>query len=257
MIDSHIHLDAELYADPEPLIKRALAAGVVAMVAPGTGPGSNHTVLALAREWPGVVHAALGFHPERFDLTGEDLEATLNLIHRERDEICAVGEVGIPRYGAPARLAEVRERARRVLGILARVASEMDLAIILHAPHESALEALAILRGAKARRAVFHWHKSDAATTRAILEAGYFISLTPEVVYRERDQELARLVPLASMLVETDGPYPYKGPFAGRATEPTMVAEAVAAIARIKNVAPEAVATATSSNARRLFRLPS
>ncbi len=102
---------------------------------------------------------------------------------------------------------------------------------------------------------VFHWHKSDEATTRAILDAGFFVSLTPEVAWRERDRELARLAPLDQIVVETDGPHPHERVFPGRQTEPWMVSEAIAAIAGIKRLDREEVASATSINARNLFAL--
>ena len=63
MIDTHIHLDADQYADVDQLVNRALAAGVDALIVPGVGPDSNAKVLALARRFPSTVHPALGFHP--------------------------------------------------------------------------------------------------------------------------------------------------------------------------------------------------
>jgi TatD DNase family protein len=255
MIDSHIHLDADQYADVAGLIKRAREAGVTAAVVPGTAPASNRRVMELAGEHPGFVHPAIGFHPERLELTEADVETTLALIRQRSKSICAVGEVGLPYYGDAARQPAVAARARALLARFAEAAAELDLPLILHCPHETASEALAIIRQAKARRAVFHWHKSDPATTQAIIEAGYFISITPEVVYRERDQALARMVPLSNLMVETDGPWPYRGPFEGRTTEPAMVADAVAAIASMKGVAVERVAEATTANAKSLFRI--
>lgn len=255
MIDSHIHLDADQYADMAGLIKRARGAGVTAAVAPGTGPGSNQRVMELAIRFPDFVHGAIGFHPERFELTDDDADATLAIIRERRGSLCAVGEVGLPYYGDNAARAEVRERGRKILARFAEAAANADLPLILHCPHETAAQALHIIRNAQVRRAVFHWHKSDEPTTRAILEAGYFISLTPEVVYRDRDQALARIVPLSRIMVETDGPWPYKGPFAGRETEPAMVADAVAAIARIKRESLENVAKVTAENAEKLFGL--
>jgi Tat protein secretion system quality control protein TatD with DNase activity len=52
MIDSHVHLDADQYPDPSGAIKRALDAGVSAMIVPGIGPASTRRVLELARSFP-------------------------------------------------------------------------------------------------------------------------------------------------------------------------------------------------------------
>jgi TatD DNase family protein len=175
------------------------------------------------------------------------------MIARERNSICAIGEVGLPFYGERTNEPGVDAQAKKRLARFARLAAEMNLALILHAPHQRAAEALAIIRDARVRRAVFHWHKSDEQTTRAIIDAGYFISLTPEVAYRERDQELARMLPSNRMLVETDGPGPYGGQFAGQLTEPAFIKETVAAIAHLRCTTIDGIATATTANARTLF----
>jgi TatD DNase family protein len=253
MIDSHIHLDADQYADVAGVIKRARDAGFKALVAPGTTPASNRRVLELAANYPDFVFAAIGFHPERLDLSDDDLAATLAIARAHRDRICAIGEVGLPWYGERTHREDVAARSRVILARFADLASELDLALILHCPHQTAREALTIIKSATVRRAVFHWHKSDEATSRAIIEAGYFISITPEVVYRDRDQELARIVPLSRMMVETDGPWPYGGPFEGKATEPGFIVDAISAIARIKGTSIDAVEHTLAANAHELF----
>ena len=73
MIDSHVHLDADQYPDPSGAIKRAHDAGVSAMVVPGVGPASNRAVIELGRKYPGVIFPALGFHPERFEHSEDDV----------------------------------------------------------------------------------------------------------------------------------------------------------------------------------------
>jgi len=255
MIDSHVHLDADQYPDPSGAIKRARDAGVSAMVVPGVGPASNRAVIELGRKYPGVIFPALGFHPERFEHSENDALEVLETIARERDSICAVGEVGLPWYGGRSGDADVQAAARLTLARFARAAVALDLPLILHTPHARAGEALAIIREAHVTRAVFHWHKSDEQTTRAIINAGYFISLTPEVAYRARDQDLARMLPSNRILVETDGPWPYGGQFAGRLTEPAMIKEVVAAIAHLRCGTFEEIAESTTANTRALFRV--
>ncbi|GAA3328052.1 hypothetical protein GCM10020331_070470 [Ectobacillus funiculus] len=44
---------------------------------------------------------------------------------------------------------------------------------------------------------------------KQITDSGYYISVTPEACYRERDQDLIRHVPLKQLLTETDGPWPF------------------------------------------------
>jgi TatD DNase family protein len=100
---------------------------------------------------------------------------------------------------------------------------------------------------------VFHWHKSTPETTAAICKAGYFISVTPEVCYRERDQQLVQAVPLGNLLLESDGPWPYRGEFSGQVTTSALVARVAEKVAELKHVAVEEVQAVTTNNAARLF----
>ncbi len=225
------------------------------MVVPGVGPASNLRAIELGRKFPGAVYPAVGFHPEQSEHSERDVIEVLETIARERNSICAVGEVGLPWYGPGAGDAGVRDAAKLRLARFAHAAAATDLALILHAPHRCAGEALAIIREAKVTRAVFHWHKSDEQTTRAIIDTGYFISLSPEVAYRERDRDLARMIPSDRILVETDGPWPYGGQFAGQLTEPAMIKDVVAAIAHLRCSTFDEIAAATTANARALFRI--
>jgi TatD DNase family protein len=126
---------------------------------------------------------------------------------------------------------------------------------VLHAPHAAAADALDALRAAGVERAVFHWHKAPAEVTRAIVEAGHFLSVTPEVVYRERDRELVESVPLDSLLVESDAPWPYTGEFENTASGPWMAARVAEEVAKIKRLPVEETMYRLSENASRLFHL--
>ena len=86
-------------------------------------------------------------------------------------------------------------RGRAALDRMLALAARYDLPVALHAPHGAAVGALEALKRHGIERAVFHWHKAPAEVTRAIVDAGYFVSVTPEVVYRERDRDLVERVP--------------------------------------------------------------
>jgi TatD DNase family protein len=210
-------------------------------------------VLALARARP-AVRPALGFHPERLDLTDRDLEAVLAQVETHRGELIALGEVGLPWYAlegradAGALAARGRERLARLLALAAR----LELPVSLHAPHGAAAEALELLDRAGGRPAVFHWHKAEPAMTRRIVEAGHFVGITPEVAYRDRDRALVRAVPLSQLVAESDGPWAYQD----RRGEPAMVAEVAAAIGGLRGLTADEGAAALADNARRAFALP-
>jgi TatD DNase family protein len=235
------------------VLARAAAAGIRRVVVVGSDPATNEAVLTLAGAHP-AVRPALGFHPERLDLGEAELDAVETQVEAHRPGLIALGEVGLPWYSlegradAAALAARGRERLARLLALAAR----LDLPVSLHAPHAAAGDALSLLGRAGVRPAVFHWHKAEPSVTRRIVEAGHFLGVTPEVVYRDRDRALVQAVPLSQLVAESDGPWPYRG----RRGEPAMVADVAAAISEARGLPADEAAAALADNARRAFGLP-
>jgi TatD DNase family protein len=254
LIDSHIHLTSPRYPDLPGLVARSQRAGVAGVVAAAVDEVSSQQILAMIDAFPAFVHAGLGVHPER-PVSDDETERVMTLIRRERSRLVAIAEVGLPWYTVrerPDREALIASGEPRLHRFL-QLARELDLAVVLHAPHDAAARALALLRTAGVERAVFHWHKAPLEVTQAIVEQGYYISVTPETCYRTRDRELVAAVPLTNLVIETDGPWPYGGEFEGRATEPTFLGRIVDAVAAIKGLEREAVAEIITQNTLRLF----
>jgi TatD DNase family protein len=255
LVDVHCHLDARAYADLEAVCHQSQQAGIHVIVAAGTGLASNAKILAMQQQSPGQIWAAVGLHPERVDSSWEELEAVIAQVQAHRSQIVALGEVGLPHYALlDQRMTQEQAQQREAfLHALVQAAGRLDLPVVLHAPHAAAAVALDVVKRYQPPGAVFHWHKSTPEVTMAICQAGYFISVTPEVCYRERDRQLVQMVPLANLLLESDGPWPYSGEFTGQPTTPALVACVAAEVARLKGVPLAEVQAVTTANAQRLF----
>lgn len=255
LVDVHCHLDAAAYPDPDVVCQQSQAAGVIAVVAAGTGLASNDRILDLQQRFPQHVWAALGLHPERLDTSWEELESVLLQIETHRHRIVAMGEIGLPHYALlDQRMTEAQARQQEaLLHALIKAAVRFNLPVVLHTPHAAAAVALDIVKRYDPPSAVFHWHKSTPETTAAICAAGYYISVTPEVCYRERDRQLVLAVPLANLLLESDGPWAYDGEFASQRTTPALVARVAEEVAQLKGVALAEVQEVTTMNAHRVF----
>jgi len=258
IIDSHCHLHAAAFADPRETLRVALTYDVWGIVAVGCDPATNEQTLAAARAMPKAIWACLGFHPDWRQLTDQDLEQVEGQVREHRARIVALGEIGLPWYsleGDPdvaRRMAEGRAHLDRLLEVAAR----WDLPVVLHAPHGAAASALEALQRHGIEQAVFHWHKASEDVTRAIVEAGYFVSVTPEVVYRERDRQMIEAVPLDSLVVESDGPWAYQGEFEGLPSGPWLVSRVAEEVAKLKRLPADDVMFRLSENTCRLFDLP-
>ena len=92
---------------------------------------------------------------------------------------------------------------------------------------------------------------------RAALDMGFHISFSGIVTFRNATalHDVARRVPLDRMLIETDSPYLAPAPHRGKRNQPAWVRHVGEEIARLRGIATEAVAAATSANFFRLFHI--
>jgi TatD DNase family protein len=257
IIDSHCHLQDPAFPDARSAVARAVEHEVWGIVAVGCDPESNLRTLDVASANGKIVWPALGFHPEWERLTDEDLAVVESQVAQQHARLVALGEIGLPWYrlDGAADPMSVMTRGRQRFDRLLALAARFDLPVVVHAPHAAAKRAFEMLRARDIDRAVFHWHKAPEDVTRAIVEAGYLVSVTPEVVYRERDRELVEAVPLESLLVESDAPWPYKGEFDSMPSGPWLCARVAEEVAKIKRLPIEETMYRLSVNTCRLFDL--
>jgi TatD DNase family protein len=257
IIDTHCHLHEAAFADVRQTVGTARACAVWGIVAVGCDAATNERTLEVSAAVPKAVWPAFGFHPEWPELTDDDVDRVEAQVIAHHARLVALGEVGLPWYSlaqAPD-AAERMLRARARLDRLLALAVRFDLPVLLHAPHGAAVGAVDALRRHGVERAVFHWHKAPEDVTRAIVDAGYFVSVTPEVVYRERDRALVAAVPLRSLLVETDAPWRYHGEFEGLGSGPWFASRVAEEVAKLKQLPVDDVVFELSSNACRLLEL--
>jgi TatD DNase family protein len=257
IIDSHCHVHDPSFKDVGAMLARASEHDVWGVIAVGSDPATNDRTLKATAGNGKRLWAALGFHPEWSSLGDPELEQVEAQLAESHSRIVALGEVGLPWYNleGAADAATLMTKGRERLGRLLGLAHRYDLPVSLHAPHGAAVGALQALKASGVERAVFHWHKAPMDVTRAIVDAGHFVSVTPEVVYRERDRELVETVPLDSLLVESDAPWQYRGEFESEPSGPWMAARVAEEVAKIKRLPVDETMYRLSVNVCRLFDL--
>ena len=71
-------------------------------------------------------------------------------------------------------------------------------------------------------------------------------------------REIAEIVPLDRLLVETDAPFLAPTPHRGKTNEPSYVADTARLLAGVKGIEPDVLGEITTENALRLFdKMPS
>ncbi|HET7629675.1 MAG TPA: TatD family hydrolase [Bacillales bacterium] len=253
MIDAHLHLDQYPPEQLDRLVETWRQSGVEAVVAVSYDLASSYRTLELKQRYPDFVYAAVGHHPEQPVPNEADRNELFALVSCERDSIAAVGEIGIPHYSLEAGEEKRLGAALDLLEDFLKLAKRADLPVALHAVHDKVGLALERLEKAKVNQAHFHWLKADPKHLKTICDSGYFLSLTPEVCYRKRDQKLAVSVPEHLLLVETDGPWPFQGSFEGKMTTPLFLKDALEFMAALRGCAMHEMRETTVRNTKKLY----
>ncbi len=105
---------------------------------------------------------------------------------------------------------------------------------------------------------VLHCYTGTLEFARRALDARLDVSFSGILTFK-RDRglrEVAKALPLDRLMVETDAPLLAPEGFRGRRNEPARVSLVGQVLAATRGAPVEEVAAATTSNARRVFRLP-
>jgi TatD DNase family protein len=105
---------------------------------------------------------------------------------------------------------------------------------------------------------VIHCFTGDAASARAYLDLGLYVSVAGVVTFKTADaiRDAVRIVPRDRLLVETDCPFLAPIPYRGKRNEPAYVVETARKVAELWGTSLDEVARSTTENVRRLLRLP-
>lgn len=255
LIDAHIHLDQ--YDDIEIAALADENEAIEAMVSVSMNLDSCKRNLVLSERFP-IVKPAFGFHPEQLLPTEKDLDELINWMRVNKDKMAAVGEVGLPFFMRAENKVTKKDYGRYIelLEIFVNRAKKWEKPLSLHAVYSDAPIVCDLLEKHSVPKAHFHWFKGDLRTTERMLANGYFVSVTPEVAMEEPENiTLVQNYPINQIMVETDGPWPFKGQFIGKRTHPLMMKESLKKIAEIKGMKFEDINTQIRNNTTRFFNI--
>ena len=260
MIDTHCHIDEEAFdADREEVIARQQQSGVEAMIVPGVNAASINTVLDVCHAHPGYCYPALGLHPEDVKADWQEQLAVIEqAIRAHKDELVAIGEIGLDYYWDKTYKTEQQEVLRRQL-LLAR---ELDLPVILH-NREATEDILSIVKEIVNRpssnrqlKGVFHCFNGSRETVEEILKMGFYIGIGGVLTFKNSKlAEKLDVVPMDRLLLETDAPYMAPVPHRGERNESRFMIHVAERLAQVYNCTLETVIMATNSNAKQLFKI--
>jgi TatD DNase family protein len=252
LVDSHCHLDFDEFRDRIPEVLASMAgAGVSHALCISVTLAEFPRVRALAERWPNL-YATVGVHPDYPDAGEIRAEELIRLADHPR--ILAIGETGLDYYRLTGDLEWQRQRFRAHI----RAARACGKPLVVHT-RAAAEDTLRIMReeGAGEAGGVMHCFTETLEVARAAVDMGFHVSFSGIVTFKNAGalREVAKVLPLERILVETDAPYLAPVPHRGKVNEPAYVRHVAETVAGIRGLSLEALANATTANFFRLFRL--
>ncbi|MCX4906203.1 TatD family hydrolase [Streptomyces sp. NBC_00878] len=268
--DSHTHLDMQSGTVAEGLAKAA-SVGVTTVVQVGCDVKGSRWAAQTALDHE-AVHATVALHPNEAPRIvhgdpdgwsrqgarvagGDDaLDEALAEIDRlaALPQVKGVGETGLDYFRTGPEGKSAQERSFRAH---IEIAKRHGKALVIH-DRDAHADVLRVLKEEGApERTVFHCYSGDAAMAEICAGAGYYMSFAGNMTFKNAQplRDALAVAPLELVLVETDAPFLTPVPYRGRPNAPYLIPVTVRAMAAVRGLDEDALATAISANTARAF----
>ena len=252
IFDTHAHYDSNGFkSDRDEVLSALPEANVALVVNPGCDLPSSRVAIELAERYDHV-YAAVGVHPSDCDdFTEADIETLRQLAAHEK--VVAIGEIGLDYYWKDNAPKEFQEKVFRWQ---IELALELDLPIIVH-DREAHGDTMRILWDYPEARGVIHCFSGSPEMAVEFVKRGWYIGFDGPITYKNaaKAPEVAAVVPLERIVVETDSPYLTPVPFRGKRNDSRYLPYVIEKLAEWKGVTPEDMERITWENGKRLYGL--
>ena len=258
MIDSHCHIAGPEFADDLPAVieraRQARLAHVLVILAADDEPEIEQGA-KVVEQWD-AVRFSVGVHPHaagKFASNPAEAARRVDDVMNAQPLTRGLGEIGLDYHYdfAP------RDVQQQVFREQIRLARRRRLPIVIHT-REAEDDTFRILdeETASDTGGVFHCFTGDRAMAQRALDIGFHISLAGIVTFPRATelQEVARMLPLDRLLIETDSPFLAPAPFRGKRNEPAHVVRVAETIAALRGTGPDEIGQAARANFERLFK---
>lgn len=250
IFDSHAHYDDDSFSeDLTELLGSLPSKGVSFVVNCATDINSCKKLAEISDKYSYIYFAA-GIHPHEAEDINEDFIDELRAF-TNNPKCVAIGEIGLDYHYdfSP------RDIQRQVFEKQLILAKELDLPVIIHdrEAHEDTLKLLKKYNP----KGIVHCFSGSVEMAKDIVRLGMYIGLGGAVTFKnaKKPVEVAKYVPLESLVVETDCPYMTPVPFRGKRNDSSLISVTADFIAELKGISTQELLDKTAENAKNIFAI--
>ena len=250
IFDSHAHYtDKAFNEDREIMLGSLKESGVCGIINCGADIESSVSSVDLASKYD-YIYAACGIHPEEADKIPENYIDILRDLAKN-EKCVAIGEIGLDYYWRQ----DTKDLQKELFEKQILLSKELDLPIIVH-DREAHGDTMEILKKHRPK-GVLHCFSGSPETAAEVLKLGMYIGLGGALTFKNARKavEVAQMLPLDRLLLETDCPYMAPVPMRGKRNNSGYIPFIAEKVAEIKGIAPQSVLDITTENTKRLFNI--
>ncbi|HEY8892935.1 MAG TPA: TatD family hydrolase [Clostridium sp.] len=252
IFDSHAHYDDEAFnEDRDKVIMGLKDKGIIGVLNCGASIHGARMSVELSSKYD-FIYSAVGVHPEHADTVNEGIIEELRNLAKNA-KVRAIGEIGLDYYFAENPDREIQKAAFRLQMELAR---ELKLPVVIH-DRDAHKDTLDILKEFPDVIGVVHCFSGSVEFANECLKLGYYIGFTGVITFKnaKKTVEVARVVPMNRILVETDCPYMAPVPHRGKRNQSDYIKFIIEKISEIKDKNIDEIENATIFNIKCLLKI--
>lgn len=252
LVDTHSHINAIESISIDEIIQNAELNGIKKIVIPAAYPSDIDIVYELSLRYESL-YCYLGVHPSEVKDWDDSIIDKIKTYKKSSNKVVGIGEIGLDYYWDKSFI----ELQQEIFIKQIKLANELDLPINVH-DREAHKDTFDILKEHnKNSKVIMHCFSGSQEFAKECLKEGWYIALGGVVTFKnaKKMKEVASIVPLDRLLLETDAPYLAPVPYRGKENQPAYIKYVAEEIANIKNITFEEICNATTQNAIEVFNL--
>ena len=249
LIDTHAHLD--MYENWTEIYEDALNNGINKIIIPSVESKYFQKIIDIANAKENL-YCMLGIFPTEAVNWSDDIIKEIETLASDK-KVIAIGEIGLDYYWDKT----FTDKQKEIFIKQIKIANKLNLPIVIH-DREAHKDCFDIIKEYNTTsKVIFHCFSGSPEFAKECIRQGWYIALGGVVTFKnaQKAKDVATVIPMDKLLLETDSPYLTPVPFRGKENKPSYIKYVASEIAKLRGISEEEVISVTTANAKSVFNI--